>query len=97
MLQGQGPLVVVLDPGHAFVGRGAALHTPNPASAGAQLEQRLKVALPHHAGPTQIRDTVQAWLPLDARAFRDAFVYLAVILLLLWRLRLLARLHEIYG
>lgn len=28
---------------------------------------------------------LQAWLPLDARAFRDAFVYLAVILLLLWR------------
>jgi len=28
---------------------------------------------------------LQAWLPLDARAFRDAFVYLAVIVLLLWR------------
>jgi branched-chain amino acid transport system permease protein len=28
---------------------------------------------------------LQAWLPLDTRAFRDAFVYLAVILLLLWR------------
>lgn len=28
---------------------------------------------------------LQAWLPLDARAFRDAFVYLAVIALLLWR------------
>jgi branched-chain amino acid transport system permease protein len=28
---------------------------------------------------------LQAWLPLEARAFRDAFVYLAVILLLLWR------------
>ena len=28
---------------------------------------------------------LQVWLPLDARAFRDAFVYLAVILLLLWR------------
>lgn len=28
---------------------------------------------------------LQAWLPLDARAFRDAFVYLAVIFLLLWR------------
>jgi branched-chain amino acid transport system permease protein len=28
---------------------------------------------------------LQALLPLDARAFRDAFVYLAVIALLLWR------------
>lgn len=28
---------------------------------------------------------LQAWLPLDARAFRDAFVYLSVIALLLWR------------
>lgn len=28
---------------------------------------------------------LQVWLPLEARAFRDAFVYLAVILLLLWR------------
>ena len=60
-------LQVELDPGHAFVGRGAALHTPDPASVGAQLEQRLKVALPHHAGPTQIRDAVQAWLMRQAR------------------------------
>jgi branched-chain amino acid transport system permease protein len=32
-----------------------------------------------------VSTALQAWLPLDARAFRDAFVYLAVILLLLWR------------
>lgn len=32
-----------------------------------------------------VNTLLQAWLPLDARAFRDAFVYLAVILLLLWR------------
>lgn len=32
-----------------------------------------------------VSTALQAWLPLDARAFRDAFVYLAVIALLLWR------------
>lgn len=32
-----------------------------------------------------VSTALQAWLPLDARAFRDAFVYLGVIALLLWR------------
>jgi branched-chain amino acid transport system permease protein len=32
-----------------------------------------------------VSTALQAWLPLDAREFRDAFVYLGVIALLLWR------------
>jgi predicted metal-dependent hydrolase len=58
-------LQVVLDPSHAFVGKGAALNLQHASDASAP--RLLQVALPHQAQPVQIRDTVQAWLQRQAR------------------------------
>ena len=54
------PVMVVLDPRHAFGGVGAELKGGVPRLT-------LHVALPHHATPEQIRDAVQAWLMRQAR------------------------------
>jgi predicted metal-dependent hydrolase len=64
------PVVVVLDPRHAFDGVGAVLRSdaaaPNLSLAGVA-HHTLHVGLPHHASPEQIRDAVQAWLMRQAR------------------------------
>jgi predicted metal-dependent hydrolase len=64
------PVVVVLDPRHAFDGVGAVLRSddaaPNLSLAGVA-RHTLHVGLPHHASPEQIRDAVQAWLMRQAR------------------------------
>jgi len=59
-------VVVVLDPRHAFEGAGAMLDVATQTSdTGAR--RILHVGLPHHAEPSQIRDTVQAWLMRQAK------------------------------
>lgn len=64
------PVIVVLDPRHAFDGVGAVLRSdvdaPNRSLAGVA-SHTLHVGLPHHASPEQIRDAVQAWLMRQAR------------------------------
>jgi predicted metal-dependent hydrolase len=65
-------VVVVLDPSVGASGQGAVLDaaaaldacTP-PAERAAPT--RLRIALPHGAGPAQIRDLVQSWLQRQAR------------------------------
>ena len=69
------PVIVVLDPRHAFDGTGGQLARRAVAAAlnaGAEAlpgvpHLTLHVGLPHHAGPAQIRDAVQAWLMRQAR------------------------------
>lgn len=58
------PLTIVLDAGHRFKERGAAL--VDAPSEGATRE--LHVALPLAADPAKIRDAVHAWLLRQARA-----------------------------
>ena len=64
------PVIVVLDPRHAFDGVGAVLRTDAQADnltlAGVP-RLTLHVGLPHHATPEQIRDAVLAWLMRQAR------------------------------
>jgi len=61
-------LRVLLDPAHAFGGKGAQLkNAPDGATA-----HTLLVGLPKAATPEQIRDAVQAWLMRQAQAFFQA-------------------------
>lgn len=60
------PMVVVLDPSHAFGDACAVLQHDAEATPGAP-RLRLQLGLPHHASPDQIRDAVQAWLMRQAR------------------------------
>ncbi len=64
-----------LDPAHGFDGAGAELledesRAPDAAPTDlpdAQLPRVLRLSLPRHASPDQIRDVVQAWLMRQAR------------------------------
>jgi hypothetical protein len=60
------PVIVVLDPRHAFDAVGAVLNTDASALPGVP-RLTLHVGLPQHATPEQIRDAVQAWLMRQAR------------------------------
>jgi predicted metal-dependent hydrolase len=60
------PMRIVLDPTHAFAGAGAYLQMLEP-DAGGDATCELRLGLPHHATPAQIRDAVQAWLMRQAR------------------------------
>ena len=51
------PLLLALDPSHAFVGAGASRQA-----------DRLVVALAHDAGSERVREVVQAWLRREAQA-----------------------------
>lgn len=73
---------VVLDPEHSFKASGAELTLDAPlggsaVAAGdernigvavAAAQKTLRIALPHHAAPEQVRDAVQAWLMRQAKA-----------------------------
>lgn len=92
------PVIVVLDPRHAFsaVGGGlksagveVVLHTdaaaPNLSLAGVP-NLTLHIGLPHHAAPEQIRDAVQAWLMRQAkRVFTARLDHYAPQLQVQWR------------
>jgi predicted metal-dependent hydrolase len=83
------PVIVVLDPRHAFGDVGAVLHTdesaPNLTLAGVP-RLTLHVALPHSATPAQIRDAVQAWLMRQAkRVFTERLNHFAPLLAVQWQ------------
>ncbi|RZI99300.1 MAG: M48 family peptidase, partial [Rubrivivax sp.] len=59
------PVVLVLDPRHAFDGTGL-LQTEADAAAGAP-RLTLHLGLPHSASADQIRDSAQAWLMRQAK------------------------------
>ena len=60
------PVIVVLDPRHAFDEVGAVLNTDAAALPG-MTRLTLHVGLPHTATADQIRDAVQAWLMRQAK------------------------------
>lgn len=57
-------LRMVLDPRHGFGGKGAELVEPQDGSS----MRELRVGLPTHASPEQMRDAVQAWLMRQAKS-----------------------------
>jgi len=75
-------LVVTLDPTCAAGDAGAVLE----AEAGGAPPRKLRVGLPQHAQPAQIRDTVQAWLMRQAqRVFTERLDHFAPKLAVRWR------------
>ena len=74
------PVQVMLDPAHSFGAVGAQLE-PSAGSAPATL----RVGLPKHATPEQIRDAVQAWLMRHAREhFQQRLDHFAPLLQVQW-------------
>jgi predicted metal-dependent hydrolase len=85
-----GQLIAVhLDPGHTFAAVGAQLDAaPTERAAAAEIGavQRLRLALPNSATPEQIRDAVQAWLMLQAKAhFASRLDHFAPLLQVQWK------------
>ncbi|MEO7391943.1 MAG: SprT family zinc-dependent metalloprotease [Ramlibacter sp.] len=79
------PVIVVLDPRHAFDEAGAVLNTDAQALPGVP-RLTLHVGLPHSAQPAQIRDAVQAWLMRQARRlFTERLDHFAPQLGVTWR------------
>ncbi|HSV53546.1 MAG TPA: SprT family zinc-dependent metalloprotease [Burkholderiaceae bacterium] len=79
------PVIVVLDPRHAFDGVGAVLNTVADALPGVP-RLTLHVGLPHSATADQIRDAVLAWLMRQAkRLFTERLDHFAPLLGVRWR------------
>ena len=79
------PVIVVLDPRHAFDEVGAVLNADGNALPGVP-RLTLHVGLPHNAQPAQIRDAVQAWLMRQAkRLFTERLAHFAPLLGVQWR------------
>jgi predicted metal-dependent hydrolase len=83
------PVIVVLDPRHAFGNAGAELQADgdrdNPTLPGVT-HRTLRVALPHTATTEQIRDAVQAWLMRQVkRIFTERMNHFAPLLGVQWR------------
>ncbi len=79
------PLVVVLDPTHAFGAASAVLRTDAAALPGAP-QLSLHLGLPRLASADQIRDAVQAWLMRQAkRVFTERLDHFAPLLQVQWR------------
>jgi predicted metal-dependent hydrolase len=79
------PVIVVLDPRHAFQESGAVLNTDAEALPGVP-RLTLHVGLAHNAQPAQIRDAVQAWLMRQAkRLFTERLDHYAPQLGVQWR------------
>ena len=83
------PVIVVLDPRHAFGNAGAELQAdgnPDSPTLPGVPHRTLHVALPHRATPDQIRDAVQAWLMRQAkRIFTERMNHFAPLLDVQWR------------
>lgn len=78
------PVILVLDPRHAFDGTGL-LNTEADALPGVP-RLTLHLGLPHHASPEQIRDSAQAWLMRQAkRLFTERLDHFAPQLGVQWR------------
>ncbi|MDD2844493.1 MAG: SprT family zinc-dependent metalloprotease [Rhodoferax sp.] len=82
-----------LDPAHGFAGAGAELlgDEASPAAAPTALPAQqaprvLRLSLPQHASPDQIRDVVQAWLMRQARQlFQQRLDHFAPLLDVQWK------------
>jgi hypothetical protein len=73
-------VVVALDPGRDWVEGGAMLE------AEGETPRKLRVGLPHHAQPAQVRDVVQAWLMRQAqRLFTERLDHFAPKLGVRWK------------
>ena len=83
------PVIVVLDPRHAFGNAGAELQAEakdDSMTLPGVAHRTLHVALPHSATPEQIRDAVQAWLMRQAkRIFTERMNHFAPRLDVQWR------------
>ena len=83
------PVIVVLDPRHAFGTAGAELQAEaneKSMTLPGVPYRTLHVALPHSATPGQIRDAVQAWLMRQAkRIFTERMNHFAPLLGVQWR------------
>jgi predicted metal-dependent hydrolase len=78
------PVIVLLDPRHAFDGS-AQLSTDANALPGVP-KLTLHIGLPHNAAPERIRDAVQAWLMRQAkRVFEERLNHYAPQLKVQWR------------
>lgn len=91
------PVIVVLDPRHAFREVGAVLNTDGAALPGMP-RATLHVGLPQTAEPAQIRDAVQAWLMRRAKAlFTERLDHFAPLLGVQWRKLALSSAGTLWG
>ena len=80
------PVIVVLDPRHAFGGVGAELKSSESQTLPGVAHLTLHVGLPHSASADQIRDAVQAWLMRQAkRIFTERLNHFTPALGVQWR------------
>ncbi len=87
------PVVVQLDPAHAFLESGAQLSPAAPNG-----HKSLKVGLPLAAEPHQMRDAVQAWLMRQARDnFQQRLNHFAPQLQVQWKKLSLSSAHTRWG
>ena len=80
------PVIVVLDPRHAFGGVGAELKNSGGLALPGVTQLTLHIGLSHTASADQIRDAVQAWLMRQAkRLFTERLDHFAPHLSVQWR------------
>ena len=80
------PVIVVLDPRHAFGGVGAELKNSGGLALSGVTQPTLHIGLSHNASADQIRDAVQAWLMRQAkRLFTERLTHFAPHLGVQWR------------
>jgi predicted metal-dependent hydrolase len=91
------PVIVVLDPRHAFSEAGGVLHTDTSTLPGVA-RQTLHIGLAQSATPAQIRDAVQAWLMRQARSlFTERLNHYAPQLGVQWRKLTLSSAGTLWG
>jgi predicted metal-dependent hydrolase len=91
------PVIVVLDPRHAFSETGGVLHTDTSTLPGVA-RQTLHIGLAQTAQPAQIRDAVQAWLMRQARElFTQRLNHYAPLLGVRWRKLTLTSAGTLWG
>jgi predicted metal-dependent hydrolase len=91
------PVIVVLDPRHAFTESGAVLHTADETLPGVA-RMTLHLGLAQSAQPSQVRDAVQAWLMRQAkRIFTERLDHYAPQLGVQWRKLSLSSASTLWG
>jgi predicted metal-dependent hydrolase len=91
------PVIVVLDPRHAFTEAGAVLHTADETLPGV-VRMTLHLGLAQSAQPSQVRDAVQAWLMRQAkRLFTERLDHYAPQLGVQWRKLSLSSAGTLWG
>ncbi|MGE4242165.1 M48 family metallopeptidase [Ramlibacter sp.] len=91
------PVIVVLDPRHAFSESGGVLNTGGEALPGVP-RLTLHLGLSHNAKPAQVRDAVQAWLMRQAkRIFTERLEHFAPLLGVQWRKLSLSSAGTLWG